>query len=225
MVPFPTAAIPDPPAIYADLKREKPDAVILEAPLFDSTKGQTFSSLWGYWQQRTGLATSGGYPGLTNRQFDAEVAQPSVFSAARMNSGTQSGDCERDGILDIRDRAWLELTVAGFDYAILHHGPATHFDDGLRITYLRNQLIEGVVHSSPTETVVALDRLTAPRQLIWRTDQGWRPMPAPRDGSPQHWAALRSSRIVVYQPKPGGRVEFDAARGRGLWPISGRPRG
>ncbi len=76
--------IPDPPAIYAELHAHPPDAAILDAPLFDSTQGQTFSSLWGYWQQRTGLATSGGYPGLTNTRFDAEVAEPSVFAADRL---------------------------------------------------------------------------------------------------------------------------------------------
>jgi len=203
MVPFPTAVIPDPPSFHADLKRDKPNATILEAPLFDSTKGQTYSSLWGYWQQVTGLNTSGGYPGLTNTRFDAEIARGSVFSAARLDNGTHSGDYWRDGVLDDHDRAWLELTAHGFDYAVLHHDPLSGFDDGGRVSHLRDKLAEGIIRSTAEASVCALDRLSPPTHLTWLTDQGWRPVPAPRRGSDPRFAALRDARIVLYQPTSG----------------------
>jgi len=206
MVPFPSAAIPEPPPIYAEIKRTNPAATILEAPLFDSTKGQTFSSLWGYWQQRTGLSTSAGYPGLTNTRFDAEIARTSVFSPDRLLTWSNFDGFGRDGRLDIRDRAWLELTTHGFDYAILHDGstPGIQYFDGPR--RLIADLGESIIHSDAEATVFARSRLRPPGSLTWMTDEGWRPVPAPRGAPNRRSAALRVARVVVYQPTLGPLV-------------------
>ena len=206
MIPFPTATIPDPPAFYAAIQRDDPGAVILEAPLFDSARGQIFSSLWGYWQQRTGLATSGGYPGLTNARFDAEVARSSIFSAARVDAGTRAGDCGRDGLRDVRDRTWIELTVRGYAWLILHHDPTSELHYRAGTDYFADQLKAAVVYSTPTASAVARDRLNPPSHLTWLSDEGWRPMPHSRDILEDRSAALAAARIMVYQPSQGAVV-------------------
>lgn len=207
MVPFPTAAIPDPPASYAAIGSARPAATVVDAPLFDSTQGQTFSSLWGYWQQRTGLATSGGYPGLTNARFDSEVARGSIFLPPGLDGATGSGACGRDGALDARDRAWLEMTVRGYDFAVLHLDPGLGLDLQGRMTSLADRLAEGVIGREPTEVTVARDRLRPPGRLVWLSDRGWRPLSAP-NGAAGRSAAFREARIAIYQPEPGGPVDL-----------------
>ena len=204
MVPFPTAAIPDPPSIYAQIHRDSPNATVLDAPLFDSTRGQTYSSLWGYWQQRTGLATSGGYPGLTNTRFDAEIAHPSVFESDRLRYGQTRDRFGRDGELDVRDRAWLELTAHHFDRVFLHNlGPDDRWQGQRRLPATLEQAIGNI-----TPDGVVLDRglLDLPRTLTWMTDQGWRPLPTPHGAEDSRSAAFRDARIMVYQPAPGSVV-------------------
>jgi len=217
MVPFPTATIPEPPAYYAAIKKANPNATVIEAPLFDSTKGQTYSSLWGYWQQSTGLATSGGYPGLTNTKFDAEIAQPSAFWAGRRRNSDRSSHFGRDGTHDIGDRAWVEMTAHSVDFAILHQSPAVECNYGQLLLndpmdkvytedgYHHVLAIIGyaMIDGNPEFAVFARSRLDPPNELTWMTDQGWRPVTRARDGNEVRSAALREARIVVYQPRAG----------------------
>ena len=205
MVPFPTAEIPDPPALYAAIKRIRPDARVLDAPLFDANEGQTFSSLWGYWQQRTGLATSGGYPGLTNTRFDAEIARPSEFAPARMRSpaeppGAAFAAADRlNSPGRRRDRAWIELTAHGFDYLVLHRdrGFAAEFPG---LDSLARDLAEAECSADPAAVVIARDRLAPPTELTWTASRGFRPFPIAADDRRRRFAALREASLTLYQP-------------------------
>ncbi len=216
MVPFPSAPIPPLPAVYADLKRDHPTATILDAPLFDSTRGQTFSALWGYWQQIHGLRTSAGYPGLTNSRFDAEIARDSVFGADRLEGRINAREFGMDGTLDPGDRAWLELTAHGFDYVVLRHEPSlmqifhtAWFDRFPAAIAQFGQTYSGAVVVPPNPDgswpAVALERnqLALPRNLTWMSDRGWRPV-ATTDGELiTRYAALASAQIEVCQPVAG----------------------
>ena len=208
MVPFGSAPIPEPPAVYAQIRQANPHAVILDAPLFDSSQGQTFSSLWGYWQQVHGLRTSAGYPGLTNAQFDAEIVRPSCFSARqalRLKPDqlpiATAADFDLDGTQDIKGRVWLELTAHGFDHVVEH---ANHTPDLGTYSYwswtVHNFILGGDLNL-PAYKVDLLDRamLPLPNHLVWMSDRGWREVPGGGENATQ-FAALAEARVEVYQP-------------------------
>ena len=211
MVPFNSAPIPVPPDLYAEILRASPKAVLLDAPLFDSTQGQTFSSLWGYWQQIHGLRTSAGYPGLTNAQFDAEIVRPSCFSARqalRLKPNqlpiATVADFDLDGTQDIKGRVWLELTAHRFDHVVEHGNYNRDLGTYSPWSWTVHNFILGGDIDAPAYKRDVLDRawLSLPDQLVWMSDRGWREVPG-QDRSATPFAALPEARVEVYQPTTG----------------------
>ena len=210
MVPFVSAPIPEPPALYTEIRQANPQAVILDAPLFDSTQGQTFSSLWGYWQQVHGLRTSAGYPGLTNAQFDAEIVRPSCFKACRTPRFkvdqfpvSTVADFDLDGTQDIMGRVWLELSAHRFDHVVAHANPNSALAPYMSWSWI---VLDFLVHAPDHELeVVDRSKIPLPTRLVWMSDRGWREVSNGKE-SATVFAALAEARVEFYQPTEGAVV-------------------
>ena len=205
MVPFETSVIPPMPAAFQHLTCQNPAASVVDAPMFGSSQGQVFSSLWGYWQSIHHARTTAGYPGLPNVRFEAEVVKPSPFSADRLADPSYLitprletfGPAEG---VDTRDYAWLFLRAHGFDHLAIHQGRWTDSKYAEGSARMERLLLEALVFEDADVAVFDAARLQSPTHLTWLCARGFRPRLAKPDG----WAfgVLREARIVVVDPTP-----------------------
>jgi hypothetical protein len=205
MVPFETSAIPPMPVAYQHMICHNPDASVVDVPMFGSSQGQVFSSLWGYWQSIHHARTTAGYPGLPNIRFEAEVVKPSPFAADRLadSSYLASPGPENFGPVEgvaPRDYAWLFLKAHGFAHVAVHQGTWTDPSYAEGAERLKRLLHEAKVFDDPDVAIFDTDRLEPPTHLTWLGREGFRPRLAKPDG----WAfgVLREARIVVANPTP-----------------------
>ena len=205
MVPFETATIPPMPSIYRDLTYRDPETTLVDAPMFGSSEGQVFSSLWGYWQSIHQARTTAGYPGLPNVPFEAEIVRASPWWSGRLADPRYLSDpsSERFGAVegvDARDYAWLYLTAHKFDHVVVHQGrwiDPKYAGGSERIKAL---LAEAKVFEDADVAVFDRARLRSPEHLTWLCGEGFR-----RDlihPGPGSYGVLREGRIVVDSPTP-----------------------
>ena len=206
MIPFETSAIPPMPPIYRDLVKRNPGVALVDAPLFGANEGQTFSSLWGYWQSIHRGKTSAGYPGLPNLPFEAEVVRSSPFQTSQiLRSSWNQTD---------KDAAWLWLTAYQFDHVILHQGV---FTDPLSIEgsqKLKTALAEARSFEDGDVVVFDREKLKPPQVLTWLPCQGFRGVMI--QGERKSWGVLKSARFAVYQPGEGQRFVVELVQASGF---------
>ena len=209
MVPFATSPIPPMPRVYDDLTYRKPDETILDAPMFDATQGQIFSSLWAYWQSIHRARTSAGYPGLPNVPYDSEIVRASPFWAGRLlESATQR--LENFGPVEgvaPRDYAWLFLTVHRFDHLVIHQGTFTDHRYQAGTELWKQLLDEAKVFEDADVAVFDRQRLRPPDHLTWLGVAGFRPTLA--QSAEQPFGMLREARIAIANPMPERKLVLE----------------
>jgi hypothetical protein len=218
MVPFPTAAIPEPPPCYAWLRRRDPGAAFLEIPQHHSGAPEPHALL-GYWQSRHRGRTNAGYCGSANVVADNLVAWTSPFLATELSNPAYLADPDdflnhglhgpspscADVVYSIgpnrvgfRDYVWLYLTVHRFDEVILHRDrvPAAAAP---MVGRLRAQLRGAEVFEDRAAVVFERARLAPPGRPVVLPTRGWRP--TLRDRLIR--VAGREAHLALYNPDPG----------------------
>ncbi len=199
MVPFETSPIPPMPGIYRELTYRDPDTSVIDAPMFGSSEGQVFSSLWGYWQSIHRARTTAGYPGLPNVPFEAEIVRASPWWSGRLVAPVAGRFGAVEGV-DERDYAWLYLKAHRFDHVVVHQGRWSDPKYRGGLDRIKALLAEGRVFEDADVAVIASARLRAPEHLTWLCGEGFR-----RDlihPASTSYGVLREGRIVVANPTP-----------------------
>ncbi|WP_435010143.1 hypothetical protein P12x_001372 [Tundrisphaera lichenicola] len=212
MTPFPSADIPPMPAIYLEMAGKDPESSLVDVPMFGSSEGQVFSSLWGYWQSIHKLKTTAGYPGLTDVGFDSEIVSTSPFWSKRLEDPTYLSDAteERFGPVlgvDARDYAWLYLKAHRLKNVVIHRGIDPKFVGGIE----RMELILAGARSFEDDTVSVydFDRLEPPGRLTWLCASGWRPG---RGASAGSFGVLRRARLFLFNPTADRPIRVELGR-------------
>ncbi len=205
MLPFETASIPPMPPVYRDLAYQNPETTLIDAPMFGSSQGQVFSSLWGYWQSIHHARTTAGYPGLPNVPFEAEIVRSSPWWAGRLadplylaNPGSECFGAV-EGV-DARAYALLYLKAHRFDHVVVHQGRWTDPKYAAGTERIKALLAEAKVFEDADVAVFDAARLRPPERLTWLCGEGFRRDLIHRDSAV--YGVLREGRIVVDNPTP-----------------------
>ena len=200
---FPVPAIPP---VYARILARDPDAVLFEAPHFN-TAFRLPSSIT-YWQADHGARTSAGYTANFNMIHENLLTYSSPFLVHRLADPTYLDDPESESFDLVQDMpfepyTWLYLTHHGFDYVVLHHASGSYPEmPTLRLDRLEGLLAHARVDEDDEAVVFARERLRPPTRPVLLCTEGWG-MRFPWRGR-MLCQASRSAEVVLFNP-PGER--------------------
>lgn len=167
--------LPAMPACYDFLRREAPDATLLEVPQFSSGSAADLHACCTWWQSQHHLRTSAGYSGFTNARHEGLVHEPSPFAATRLRDlgdwGTEPATVDVVKDVNPSDSAWLYLRVHGFTHVVVHDPPGpTQFP----VEGIKARLYPGLLFAEGSASVYAADRLPPPERPTLLPTEGWR---------------------------------------------------
>lgn len=208
------------PAAYRAIAARKPGARVLDAPLIFSGAPHTLNALSGYWQATGRHRTTGGYTAHANNAFDNLMVHTSPFHALRLADANYMSDPEHmdfDLVRGVRflDYTWLYLTAHGVDDVVLHRGPGSYPELGVKLERLEAAMEPACVTKEDTAIHYDRRRLEPPRRAVWLPTEGWRQFEG-RPGAAR-FAALGRAELALYCPEKGpqGAVRL-GFRGRSL---------
>jgi hypothetical protein len=200
MMAFPTASIPELPDYYRALAGHEGSRSLIDAPLFDSSEGLPQSSLWGYWQSKHNIRSTAGYSAHPNLAFDAAVVHSSPFWSVRNRVGAD----HPSNPADLRDEAWLHLTVHNFDHVVLHRSETFELPLPMDFDPLERALSCAEIYRDDAVTIWSREKLARPtRPILLRLD-GWRIRPDIRPSD--EWVAGRTSHLALFVPTGSGPI-------------------
>ena len=209
LVPIAMQPIPTAPVVYRQILDREPDAALLDAPQFDSG-GHALAAAGAYWQSIHRGATSAGYAGHMNAEYDNLVSWASPFRAELLADPARLADPDAVTIELVRETSfeayvWLYLTVHGFDHVVLHRNDA--FFEGLPIRY--DRVVEILGHAveidDPSAVVIARDRLDVPDRPVALCAEGW----GDRIWNGRYSCKVaRDAEIAVYNPDASATLRF-----------------
>jgi hypothetical protein len=197
--------IPQMPACYAELARQKPHPTLLEAPMTFSGAPWLLTSACGYWQSIHGCRTSAGYSGHDNEAFDDATTLTSPFLATRMGEPEYLATPDRmdlDIVRDVRfdDYTWLFFKIHPFDYVVLHEWPSSMAEVPVRLDRVKDRLRPALLWEDGVTAVFDPSRLPDPTSPAVIAGEGWLHR-GPWRGRPTSPTG-RSASLVVYSPDP-----------------------
>jgi hypothetical protein len=211
MVPFGEGAkVPEMPRLYSKIRRDAPDATMLEIPQTGSGGG-VLNSITGYWQSIHGGKTSSGYSGHANREFDRLVVDPSPFHAFRLSEENYLSDPSSVKIdlqtgVSFLDYAWLYLRALGYDVVVLHDEAGTMLEVPVHLSALKRLLAPAAIYSDGSRIVYHARKLAEPSRPTLVCTRGWGALRGifgrmTRD-------ARREATMAVYQPDSRPLLRF-----------------
>jgi hypothetical protein len=202
-VPFPTAAVPRPPACYEFLRATDPSATFLEVPQFYSNDSSDLAAACMYWQTCHGGTTTAGYSCYSNVRYENLVSAPSPFARQRLEDAAYLAEPESlaiDLVSGVRaaDYVWLYLTAHRLDYVIVHREPAWTCRPVPALDRLRGCLRQARILEDAATEVYARSLLERPRRPVLLCTTGWRQR-STWNGK-YTCATTRQAQLTVYNP-------------------------
>jgi hypothetical protein len=219
---YPGTRIPQIPPAYAWLNQRDPEPTLLEIPMQNSGSGSNTTSACGYWQSFHGGATSAGYSGVDNTQFDNLLYHNCPLTVPRLADPDLLVKPDKVtlgvlGVISFDDYLWLFTREHQYKYVVLHQSPGDFPGTPEVLARVKQRLESAKIYDDGRTAIYESGRLKRPSSPVLVCSEGWRqhrPWEAPKVWHGRAVAALERAGVMTIANPDGAReivVSLDAA--------------